>query len=258
MTKAIAKRKEAPAPSVTSDDRMMDMLQTIISDPTQPLERIKESFAFCKEMKAEKAKGDFVRDMVLAQGEMEPIRKDGNNPQTRSRYATFDALDRAVRPIYTKYGFAPSYRTEPSEQPDHVKVVLSLMHISGHSQEYVCDMPTDGKGAKGGDVMTKTHAFGSAFSYGKRYAFGGAFNLVTTERDDDGNAAGGGDGGTITQEQIEALDKLITESGTDKAKFLAIGQLGGLEEMPASQYPAAVKLLKTKIKAAKKGASDAA
>jgi hypothetical protein len=30
-------------------------------------------------------------------------------------------------------------------------------------------MPGDGKGAKGGDVMTKTHATGAALSYGQRY-----------------------------------------------------------------------------------------
>jgi hypothetical protein len=49
-------------------------------------------------------------------------------------------------------------------------------------------MPADGKGAKGGDVMTRTHAAGSAFSYGQRYLLKLIFNIATGE-DDDGNAA---------------------------------------------------------------------
>jgi hypothetical protein len=53
-------------------------------------------------------------------------------------------------------------------------------------------MPADGKGARGNDVMTKTHATGAAITYGKRYLLGMIFNLAVT-RDDDGNGAGNGD-----------------------------------------------------------------
>jgi hypothetical protein len=51
-------------------------------------------------------------------------------------------------------------------------------------------MPVDGKGARGGDVMTKTHAMGSGISYGMRYLLRMIFNLAI-DQDDDGNAAGG-------------------------------------------------------------------
>ena len=51
-------------------------------------------------------------------------------------------------------------------------------------------MPIDTKGARGGDVMTRTHATGSALTYGKRYLLIAMFNLAI-EEDDDGNAAGG-------------------------------------------------------------------
>ncbi len=48
-------------------------------------------------------------------------------------------------------------------------------------------MPADGKGAKGGDVMTKTHAVGAAKSYGKRYLLKDIFNIAIGEEDTDGN-----------------------------------------------------------------------
>ena len=44
------------------------------------------------------------------------------------------------------------------------------------------------KGAKGGDVMTKTHAAGSALTYGQRYLLKMIFNIAIGS-DDDGNAA---------------------------------------------------------------------
>jgi hypothetical protein len=49
-------------------------------------------------------------------------------------------------------------------------------------------MPADGKGAKGGDVMTKTHATGAAMSYGMRYLLKMIFNVAIGEDDKDGNA----------------------------------------------------------------------
>jgi hypothetical protein len=64
-----------------------------------------------------------------------------------------------------------------------------LGHVSGATRRYQIDMPIDTKGARGGDVMTRTHATGSAFSYGKRYLLIGMFNLAIGD-DDDGNAAG--------------------------------------------------------------------
>jgi hypothetical protein len=47
------------------------------------------------------------------------------------------------------------------------------------------DMPADGKGAKGGDVMTKTHAMGAAASYGQRYLLKLIFNIAVVVSFDD-------------------------------------------------------------------------
>jgi hypothetical protein len=179
--------------------------------------------------------------MVAAQAAMKPVRKDADNPQTRSKYASFDALDRAIRDIYTSHGFAISYNTETAS-PDSLNVVANVMHASGYERRYEILMPADGKGAKGGDVMTKTHATGSAFQYGRRYLLAGIFNLATTTRDDDGNRANG-EPGVITGDQAEELAKLITETKTDIAKFLEMGGLDSISDMPANQFAAARALL---------------
>jgi hypothetical protein len=69
-----------------------------------------------------------------------------------------------------------------------VCVTCHVSHRGGWGADYRIDMPADGKGAKGGDVMTKTHAVGSATQYGMRYLLKMIFNVAIGE-DDDGNAA---------------------------------------------------------------------
>jgi hypothetical protein len=96
----------------------------------------------------------------------------------------------AVRPIYAGHGFALSFNTAEAPGPEQARIVCDVSHVGGHTRRYHIDMPVDGKGARGGDVMTKTHAMGSGVSYGMRYLLRMIFNLAI-DYDDDGNAAGG-------------------------------------------------------------------
>ena len=50
---------------------------------------------------------------------MRAIAADANNPQTRSRYASYFALDNAVRPIYTKHGFSLTFDTGDGAPDQH-------------------------------------------------------------------------------------------------------------------------------------------
>lgn len=125
--------------------------------------------------------------MSAAQTEMRPVAADADNPQTRSRYASYAQLDRALRPIYTRHGFALSFDTGETALELHVRVLCYVSHRDGFERTYHVDMPSDGKGAKGGDVMTRTHATGAAMSYGMRYLLKMIFNVAVGEDDIDGN-----------------------------------------------------------------------
>jgi hypothetical protein len=139
-----------------------------------------------QQLLAKEAETDFNESMNKIQTELRPIQTDAINPSTKSKYASYHQLDRAIRPVYTKYGFSLSFSTTDSPLTDHVRV-LCYVSRSGHTRTYQCDMPSDGKGAKGGDVMTKTHAAGSAMSYGMRYLLKMIFNIAVGEDDTDGN-----------------------------------------------------------------------
>ena len=104
-------------------------------------------------------------------------------------------------------------------------------------------MPSDGKGAKGGDVMTKTHAAGSAFTYGQRYLIKMIFNIAVGE-DDDGNRAGAGP--LLSTDQVAELQALIEDVGANKALFLEWLGVGSLSEIPVKRYAQAVKALNDK------------
>jgi hypothetical protein len=144
------------------------------------------------ELDDRKAQTEFNAAMNRCQSEIGTVKNDKDNKQTSSRYATYAALDRAIRPIYTKHGFSVSYSTAECPLPDHIRMI-AYVSLGGYTRQYQTDEACDGKGPKGNDVMTKTHAKGSAHMYGKRNLLRDIFNLVTgDEVDDDGNAAGNG------------------------------------------------------------------
>lgn len=129
---------------------------------------------------------DFNEALNRCQSKMRRIAADATNPQTHSKYATYAALDRVLRPIYSDEGFSISFSEDEASGADVLKVIGYLSR-EGHTRTYRKTMPVDTKGPKGNDVMTKTHAAGSAGSYAKRYLLKDIFNVAVGEDDDDGN-----------------------------------------------------------------------
>jgi hypothetical protein len=201
---------------------------------------------------SKKAYGDA---MMQAQASMRPVLASSKNSQTNSAYASYEALDNAIRPIYTRHGFSLSFSTADSPLADHVRVVCEVS-CCGHSTYPHVDMPADGKGAKGGDVMTKTHAMGSALTYGRRYLLGMIFNISTT-KDDDGNGASKNPDLliTITAEQFIELRDLLEQSSSKEADMLAYVKAEKIEEINLAQYAKAKATMLHKINSKKQRTS---
>lgn len=182
--------KPAPAPTPPASEAaaILSMIERVASNPNADLDKMERLYAMRERVAAQEAERAYNEAMSAVQAELRPVATDAANPQTKSRYASYAALDKAVRPIYSKHGFALSFYSGEGAPADHVRVTCKVS-CGGHSERPFVDMPADGKGAKGGDVMTKTHAAGSAFSYGQRYLLKLIFNIAVGE-DDDGNAAG--------------------------------------------------------------------
>lgn len=185
----LAKKHDEPLAVVAppSDaSSLMAVISRAASDPQTDVTKLERLLGMYERIKSTDAEQAFNQAMNDAQKAMHRIAADANNPQTKSRYASYAALDRILRPIYTAHGFSLSFDT--GEAPDNfVKVVCYVSHAQGHTRTYHIDMPADGKGAKGGDVMTKTHATGAAVSYAMRYLLKMIFNVAVGEDDRDGN-----------------------------------------------------------------------
>jgi hypothetical protein len=174
------------APAVLADAGGA-LFERLARDPSVDVDKLERLMALWERNESRTAEAAFNSAMSAAQDELRPVAADAENPQTKSRYASYGALDRAVRPVYARHGFALSFDTGDSPLAEHVRVLCYVSHRGGHQRTHHVDMPADGKGAKGGDVMTKTHAAGAAMSYGQRYLLKLIFNIAVGE-DRDGNA----------------------------------------------------------------------
>jgi len=248
MTKQLSLMPENPEnqlpTTVTSDAALIAVISRAASDPSIDVNKLEKLLEMHDRIEARSAERAFNDAMTAAQTEMRSVAPDATNKQTSSKYASYPALDRALRPIYTKHGFSLSFDTGESAA-DMVRVLCYVAHTGGHSRTYRADMPADGKGAKGGDVMTKTHAAGSAMSYGQRYLLKLIFNIAVG--DDDGNGAGD-TSGPIDEIQLENLRDLIGRVGADIEKFCKYFKIASLPELTKKDFSRAVESLNLKSK----------
>lgn len=227
---------------------VLEILARASRDPAIDVNKFERLAALYERIEAKNSEQSFNEAMTAAQSEMKHVRADATNPQTRSQYATYAALDTALRPTYTKNGFALSFDTGDASHPEMVRVLCYVSHKDGHSRTYKIDMPADGKGAKGGDVMTRTHATGSAVSYGRRYLIKSIFNIAEGE-DDDGNAAAGG---TINEDQLGKIRDLMERTGADIERFCAHFKIDALPSLRAKDFDRAIESLNLKLKQVRK------
>lgn len=238
MTKSqeIIEQEQSQEIVVSEGMAIIQMIERIATNPDADVNKMQMILDVKLKVMGIEAKSAYTNSMTAAQSEMMPVSADASNPQTKSKYASYVKLDRAVRPIYTKHGFSLSFSEGETNKENHIRIVCIVSHNSGHDERHFADMPADGKGAKGGDVMTKTHAAGAAFAYGQRYLLKMVFNIAVGEFDDDGNSASG----TVTEEQAQALEERIEKIADDKIKatkticdFLGVSNLRAI---PSSMH----------------------
>lgn len=207
----LAKVDNTQVVALNDASALLQVISRAATDPAVDMDKMERLFKMHEAIVARNAEQEFNASMSAAQAKMGRISADAENPQTRSRYATYAALDKALRPIYTESGFALSFGTEDGAPQDWVRVFCHVSHSGGHSRKHHIDMPADGKGAKGGDVMTKTHATGAAMSYGMRYLLKLIFNVAIGEDDEDGNESSTMPVSTYA-DFVAAIEALVDES----------------------------------------------
>lgn len=236
----LAIQPDAPA------DAMIAMIERASRDPSVDLDKLERLLAMKEKADAQIAERAFNEAMRAAQAEMPKVVKDAENTHTRSRYARHETLLKAITPVITRHGFSLSFGTEPGAPDGFHRVTCRISHVDGHSRVEAADIPADGKGARGNDNKTATHAFGSTMSYGRRYLTLLIFNIATGD-DDDGNRAGSSLA-PIGDAERQTIETLLTETESDWAAFCEFWQIDGVADLPAVKYPQALMMLQQRKK----------
>lgn len=129
-------------------------------------------------MKTSEFVTDISKSLSAAQGSMRAARKDSVNPHFKSSYSDLSSAWEAIRKPITDNGLSVLQDVTTNELG--VSITTLIMHASGQWIEFgPLQLPVSRK---------EVHGFGSAITYGKRYALCAALGIVADE-DDDGNEA---------------------------------------------------------------------
>lgn len=187
---ALVEKNQQQIQASNQTSSVLSVIERAASDPNVDVVKMEKLLDMQERVLTKQQEAEFFSALNACQRGMGRIAVDSSNNQTRSKYASYAALDKVLRPIYTQHELSLSFDTEPTEKAEIVRVLCYVSHTNGFTKRYVVDMPADGKGAKGGDVMTKTHATGAAMSYGMRYLLKMIFNVAIGDDDTDGNMPG--------------------------------------------------------------------
>jgi hypothetical protein len=223
----------------SAPDSLFAFIARAVTDPTIDLAKLES-------LLARHARLRFDHAMSAAQGEMQPVVRNAVNTETRSRYATLDAVDAAIRPIYAWHGFSLSFSEVPT---DRATVLMACtVRCCGHVETHHLEAALDTAGPKGTPNKTPVQGLGSSVSYLRRYLTCMIFNVVLTNEDNDGNRQARVAPGRLSLEQLAELSDLMRQTRTEEAKFLShmAPTLRSIEDAPAADFPRLRNALLTK------------
>lgn len=183
----------------------MTILDRLVTNGVEP-DKLDRVIQLVESWNANRAKEAFSAAMNACQQEMPLVLHNDENTQTHKTYANLEAVNRIVKPCYTKHGFSIQFAEGEAKTEGEVRIVADVLHAGGHERRYFIDLPKDGRGAKGGQTsMNEIQGKGSTFSYGQRYLVKMIFNLTIAGEDTDGN----GGKASINEDQTFILNELL-------------------------------------------------
>lgn len=125
----------------------------------------------------------FARALRAAQQEIPAIMPNkevkDRNKNLMFKYASYEQLDKIIRPIYLKHGLSVSFNG--AEAPaGKVRVLCTVSHRDGHSEPYQIDLAID----PGRAGLSQTDAELAAQSKAKRRLLRNIFNIVDDQEDE--------------------------------------------------------------------------
>lgn len=242
----------APVVPISESTALVAMIERAARDPAVDIDKMERLLLMQERVMSRQAEREYNEAMCAAQADMPAVIRDAENKHSGSKYSRLETIGKATDPIITKHGFALEFGSDKPQAEGCYGVTCHVRHKGGHSVNHRGDIPIDAAGMKGTTNKNVTQAFGSTMTYGRRYLTLLIFNIKLKNEDDDGNAAGQGE--TISDEQVDQISKLLTETKSNLVLFLKTIKLESLTEIRASKFNDAVALIRNT--AAKRAARE--
>jgi hypothetical protein len=227
----------AALPAVPAPQSLLPAIIGLAKDPSVDVAKLDALLKMQAQMEERDAKREAVEAFTKLSADLPRVRKNGTIDLGKGRaiaFAKWEDMDAVIRPLLVANGFSLSFNSETREGGGLV-VTGELMHRSGHVRTATIPLPLDS-----GPGRNNLQAVGSTLSDGKRYCAEMLLNIVREGEDDDGHAAGLR---FISGEEVEQLQKLIEETGTDERRFLDVLQLQHLGEIQQGGFTIARNML---------------
>lgn len=208
-----------------------DMLQAVIERGVsqENVAAVGEIVKLYERMEDKKAEREFAQAFVALQAEMPAVKalravpnRDGS---TRYNFAPYEEIMDQIAPMLKRHGFTVTFSTDFGE--GRLIKTCTLQHVGGHSKSNKFAVRI-GSGPPG---ATDTQADGAASTYAKRFALCDALN-IQIDKDSDARA----EGGAITADQAEELERRVAETNSNVAAFLKFAGATKFSEIPATKY----------------------
>lgn len=246
MAQEIIEQKNTEVAVKTESQQLMDLIGTLAANPQADVSKFNALLDLKERLESKNAEKQFNQDYLKMTRELPRIKKDEtveyNNKQGVKEkafsFATWENMDKAIRPILERNGFALTFDTQPRADGGGAVIKGILLHTSGHKREASITLALDNSGGK-----NNIQGMGSTFSYGKRYTATMLLNLVTENEDDDGYLAGIE---FLPLEKQRIINTLLSETKTNINAFLKYFKAAEVQFIKEKDYEDAIKLLKKK------------
>lgn len=234
---------------------MINIIAKAASDPNVDVAKLEKLLDMQERIMSKQAEIDFNEALAriskkmprIVKGGVVGYKEDKNNKNSATveafKFARYEDIDKAVRPLLEEEGFSLSFDTVMKEGGG-VVMTGTLAHKSGHKRCASLPLALDVSGGK-----NNIQAMGSTTSYGRRYTMCMLLNIVTVGEDDDATGAE-----FVTNAQAVEIDLLAREVKANMPAFLKLMGAENVQEIPAKNYKRAIDSLnQKKAKLAKAG-----
>lgn len=237
MTNAIQKKAETEITEY--GDSILAIIAKAASDPNVDIDKMDRLLQMQERVQDRQAAADFADSLAKMQPELPVITANSeirHNKKLIAKYASWDHIYSAIKPILSEYGFSLIFRNTSTDKDETTTAVLKR---GGHEETNSVTLPRDTGGAK-----NNVQAVGSSRTYGQRYSACPLIGITIQGDDDDGKRAGMEY--PISVDQFDEIKKKITDVQADEPAFLKYLKIENLKDLPAARFDQAIAALKAK------------